>query len=274
MLGIITIHSRESKLLPMDKAWHFCTLRKAANTRLTHQCHVCIKAGSKWFNAKRIKKERTLISAGWIPIIHQTEMSGCVGARVCYTISHDIANYLLRPCAANPPFCWHECATSLVDLERLCGRLCDLAVNPPHFLPCKPTDSHILVVCSLRMQFEFDGFIFSFQPLGKTLDSLDIFEGASLIASAYTFHVFSHWPVRPGASLPQRSWSPPAGRPPAPSKVQFGELRDCRIKGICFCVHIIYYICIHRSIHVSVCVCAVWVCAVCVCVPHIVSAAI
>ena len=79
-MGIITIRSRDSRLFPMDKAWHFCTLRKAATTRLAHQCHVCIKAGSK------CRKERILISAGWIPIIHQTEkkrMCVCVSVCVC-----------------------------------------------------------------------------------------------------------------------------------------------------------------------------------------------
>ena len=149
-MGIITIRSRDSRLFPMDKAWHFCTLRKAATTRLAHQCHVCIKAGSK------CRKERILISAGWIPIIHQTEKKRmCVC--VCYTGSHHITNYLLGPCAAISPFCWHECAyTSLVSRLRASLRqTLRSRGEPTTFLAhCKPTDLRILVVvCSLRIQF-------------------------------------------------------------------------------------------------------------------------
>ena len=84
------------------------------------------------------------------------------------------------------------------DLERLCGRLCDLAVNPPHFLPTANQQICISLLLCVRWGFNlWIAVIFSFQPLGKTLDSLDIFEGASLIPWAYTFHVFSHRPVRP-----------------------------------------------------------------------------
>ena len=151
-MGIITIRSRDSRLFPMDKAWHFCTLRKAATTRLAHQCHVCIKAGSK------CRKERILIYAGWIPILHQTEKKRmCVCVCVCYTGSHHITNYLLGPCAAIPPFCWHECAyTSLVSRLRASLRqTLRSRGEPTTFLAhCKPTDLHILVVVlSLRIQF-------------------------------------------------------------------------------------------------------------------------
>ena len=87
-MGIITIRSRDSRLFPMDKAWHFCTLRKAATTRLAHQCHVCIKAGSK------CRKERILISAGWIPTIHQTEKKRMC---VCVCLLHRFPSYHKLP---------------------------------------------------------------------------------------------------------------------------------------------------------------------------------
>ena len=118
--------------------------------------------------------------------------------RVCYTDSHYITNCFSHPCDTNPPFCWRECAyMSLISRLRASLRQTLRSRGEPTTLlaHCKPTDSHILVARLSRILCS--GFIFSFQPLGKMLDSLDIFEGASLIPSAYTFHVFSHWPVRP-----------------------------------------------------------------------------
>ena len=108
------------------------------------------------------------------------------------------------------------------DLERLCGRLCDLAVNPPHFLPTANQQICISLLLSVRWGFNFTDYSNLLVPAPRQDARLarHLWRSKPHTLSLYIPCLFTS--TCQAASLPQRSWSsPPAGRPPAQSKVQY-----------------------------------------------------
>ena len=108
------------------------------------------------------------------------------------------------------------------DLERLCGRLCDLAVNPPHFLPTANQQICISLLLCVRWGFNFMDCSNLLVPAPRQDARLarHLWRSKPHTLSLYIPCLFTS--TCQAASLPQRNWSsPPAGRPPAQSKVQY-----------------------------------------------------